>query len=181
MKTSWVIYGILAMLVFVLGGSFISNYNYGNAAEKEITAQYENMENILAQYGLKVKEAAQVPNMQTKALKELFTGALDARYGGDGSKAAFQWIQEQNPNLDQSTYKELQQIVVAGRNKFENAQTRFIDAKRTYETNLGYLWKGFWLGVAGYPKIDLSKFAIISSGHAKNAFETKIDEGIQLQ
>jgi hypothetical protein len=72
-------------------------------------------------------------------------------------------------------------MIEAGRNKFENAQTRFIDAKRTYETNLGYLWKGTWMRIAGYPKINLDDYKIITSKHAKKTFETGVDEGVQLR
>jgi len=181
MKTLIAIVGVFAVIVLVLVGSYVSNYNYGNEAETEIKAQYENMENILAQYSVKIKEAAQIPAMQTEDLVKVFNGALGARYGKDGSKASFQWIKEQNPNLDQSTYKKIMQLIEAGRNKFENAQTRFIDAKRGYETNLGYLWKGMWMRMAGYPKINLADYKIISSGHAKKAFDTGIDEGVTIR
>lgn len=177
-----VVFAAIVALVIGIGVvSYVSNYNYGNRAEKTITAEYENMENILAQYSLKVGEAAQVPAMQRDDLLAIFSGTLEARYGEDGSQAAFQWLQEQNPQLDQATYQKIQLMIEAGRNKFENAQTKFIDTKRVYETNLGYLWKGFWLRVAGYPTIDLDDYKIISSGHAQEAFETGVDKGLQLR
>jgi hypothetical protein len=72
-------------------------------------------------------------------------------------------------------------VIEAGRNKFENAQTKFIDTKLVYETDLGYLWKGFWLRVAGYPKIDLAKYVIISSEHAQDAFKNGVDKGLKLR
>lgn len=172
---------IAMMLGLVAVFSYIKYYNYGNQAENVIKAEYTNMENILAQYGLQIAEAAQIPSMQADDLTRIFTNTLDARYGSEGSQAAFQWLQEQNPNLDQSTYARIQTMIEAGRNRFENAQTKFIDTKRVYETNLGYLWTGFWLGVAGYPKIDLDDYVIISSGRAQNAFETKVEEPIQLR
>lgn len=174
----------LVVLVIIIGtvvGSYVGNYNYGNRAEQTIVAEYTNMENILAQYGLEVSEAAQIPSMQKDDLKELFEGSIKARYGESGSNASFQWLKEQNPDLNQETYVKLQIIISAGRQKYTNAQTKFIDTKRVYETNLGYLWKGLWLGVAGYPKIDLDEYVIISSTKAKEAFETKIDTGIQLR
>lgn len=161
--------------------SYIKYYNYGNRAENTIKAEYTNMENILAQYGLQIAEAAQIPTMQADDLTRIFTGTLEARYGTNGSQAAFQWLQEQNPQLDQSTYARIQVMIESGRNRFENAQTKFIDTKRVYETNLGYLWSGFWLGVAGYPKIDMDDYVIISSGRAQNAFETKVEEPINLR
>jgi hypothetical protein len=99
MKTLIAIIGVLGVLAVVLVGSYVSNYNYGNEAETEIKAQYKNMENILGQYSVKIKEAAQIPSMQTDDLTKIFSGALGARYGKDGSGAAMQWIKEQNPKF----------------------------------------------------------------------------------
>lgn len=182
MKTLIAIGGVLLALALVIGGSYVSNYNYGNSAEKTIQAEYKNMENILAQYSLKVKEAAQVPGMKTDDLVRVTKEAMSGRYGENGSQAAFQWIKENYPGqVSDELYTQIQQIMEAGRNKFENAQTHFIDTKRQYETNLGYLWKGMWLRIAGYPKINLDDYKIISSGHAKKAFETGVDEAIQLR
>lgn len=182
MKTLIAVAGVIGVLVLVLVGSYISNYNYGNAAEKTIKAEYTNMENILGQYSLKVKEVAQIPGAMRDDLKEVLTAGMTGRYGENGSQAAFQWIQENYPGqVDASVYKQVQQVMEAGRNEFQNSQTKFIDTKRTYETNLGYFWKGFWLRVAGYPTINLDKYKIISSGHAKKAFETGVDEAIQIR
>ena len=182
MKTLIAIVGVLVVLVGVIAGSYITNYNYGNRAEKTIAAEYENMENILAQYSLKVMEVGQVPAMMRDDLSKVTKDAMSGRYGEGGSQAAFQWIQENYPGqVDPSVYTKIQQVMEAGRNKFENAQTKFIDTKRQYETNLGYLWKGLWLRIAGYPKIDLDDYKIISSGHAQEAFETGVDNAIQLR
>ena len=45
-------------------------------------------------------EAAQIPAMQRDDLIDVVESALSARYGEDGSQAMFQFIQEQNPNID---------------------------------------------------------------------------------
>ena len=172
--------GIVVALGFVIGGSYISAFNYGAEAEQQIVAGYENLENIRGNYALKVAEAAKVPAMQREDLKKVVTAALSARYGADCSKATFQWIKEQNPNIDSSVYKQIQQIIEAGRDKFANAQTQFIDVKRTYQTNLNYFWRGMWLRIAGYPKIDLSKYQTVTSADAKEAFSTGIDKGVTL-
>jgi hypothetical protein len=182
MKTAIAIGGVLLVIVLVLAGSYISNYNYGNAAEKTIVAEYTNMENILGQYSLKVKEAVQVPEMKTDDLSRVMREAMTGRYGPDGSKAAFQWIQENYPGqVSDALYTQIQQIMEAGRNKFENAQTKFIDTKRAYETNLGYFWKGMWLRIAGYPTINLDDYKIITSSHAQQAFQSGVDQPIQLR
>lgn len=173
--------GIVLFGVFAVVGSYVSAYNYGNAAEKTITAQYDDLKNILGQYSLKVTEAAQVPTAYKDDLKEVVTAAISGRYGPNGSQATWQWIKEQNLSVDPSLYTKIQQIIEAGRDKFENAQTRFIDTKRGYETNLGYLWTGAWLKIAGYPKIDLAVYKIIQSQHGIDSFETGVDKGLQIR
>lgn len=175
--TAITIVAIFVLLGIVGVGSYISNANYGNRAEVEIKATWENNENILSQYYQKVDEVAQVPAMYKDDLKEVVTSALSARYGNNGSKATFQWLKEHNISLDVSMYTKIQQVIEAGRDKFQNAQTQLIDQKRAYETNLGYIWKGMWLHMAGYPKIDLAKYKAISTADAKNVFETGIEKG----
>ena len=172
---------IVAVIGITLAASYVGAHNYGARAENTIVSEYKNMENILGQYSLKIKEAAQIPAMQREDLRAIFQGANESRYGKGGSKGMMNWIKEQNPNLDQKTYTKLQQMIEAGRNKFENAQTKFIDTKRVYKTSLDYFWKGMWLSVAGFPKIDLSKYKIVSSTHAKEAFKTGIDTGMKLR
>lgn len=168
----------IGLFVFV---SYVSAYNLGNRSEQGLVAAYDQNKNVLSQYTLKVAEAAQVPAMQRDDLTKVVQSALTARYGAEGSKAMFQWIQEQNPNINSEVYTKLQQIIEAGRNDFQVAQAQFIDRRRAYETNLGSFWTGMWLRIAGYPKIDLASFKIIQSGHAQKAFETGIDEPVKLQ
>lgn len=175
---------IVSAVLFVglIAMSYISNYNYGNEAENQIKAEYSNMENILAQYSLKVAEASQVPSMKTDDLSRVIKDAFSGRYGANGSQAVFQWIKENYPGeVTDGVYIPIHQLIEAGRNKFENAQTKFIDTEKVYVTNLGYFWKGFWLRVVGYPKINLDDYKIISSSHAVEAFETKVEKPIQLR
>lgn len=172
---------IVVIMGIIFLGAYVSNYNYGNRAENIIVAEYTNMENILGQYSLAVSESVQLPKMKKDDFREAVEASMQARYGSDGSKAAFQWLQENYPGeISDELYVNVQQTIESGRHRFENAQTKFIDTKRLYETNLGYLWKGFWLNVAGYPKIDLNEYAIITSQHASDTFESKIDKGLDL-
>lgn len=180
-KSLLIILGILGVILITFISSYVSAYNYGNVAEKSLVAKYSNMENILAQYSLKVMEAGSVPEMYKNDMKDVMTSVMSARQGEGGSKAAFQWFKEHNIELDSTVYSKIQTIIEAGRNKFQNAQTQFIDAKRSYETNLGFLWKGMWMRFAGYPTIDLSEYVIISSDHAKEAFKTKVDKAIKIR
>lgn len=161
--------------------SYFSAYNTGNRLENAITATYENNINILSQYGNKIAEAAQIPDMQRDDLTAVVTAALTARYGDDGAKAMFQMITEANPTIDSSVYTNLQQIIEAGRNDFQLAQTKLIDQKRVYNTALGSLWGGTWMSMAGYPKIDLEDYSIVVTSDAQESFDTGINNAIQLR
>lgn len=172
---------IIGILILVPVTAYIGNHNYGNKAEETIKAEYSDMENILSQYSNKISEAVQVNSMYKDDLKDVISSALSSRYGNEGSKAMFQWIKEHDVNLDADVYKKIQQMIEGGRNKFENAQTRFIDTKRVYKTNLGYLWKGYWLEKAGFPTLKWEDYAIISNDSTKETFKTKIDNGLKLR
>lgn len=161
--------------------SYISAYNTANRLEQQIQATYEDNQNVLAQYSNRIAEAAQVPAMQRDDLTAVVTAALEGRYGEDGSQAVFQWIQEQNPQIDSTVYVQLQRMIEAGRIEFAAAQTKLVDQKRIYETALGSFWQGTWMSVAGYPRIDLAEYQIVSTVRADEAFETGIEEPMQLR
>lgn len=174
---------VIALAIFVtVVASYVSAANLGNATEAGIKATYQNNENILAQYTNQIGEMAQVPEMQRDDLKEVYREAMGARYGEDGSKAVFQWLQEQNPQLNNAIYTNLQNAVVAGRGDFSVEQTKLIDQRRAYETALGTVWQGFWLNMAGYPKINLEKeYLPISNTYADEAFKTGKEDGVTFR
>jgi len=175
------IVGVLALGGLFAFASYVSAANYGNEAETSLVAKHENNKNILGQYTLKIGEMAQVSDMQRDDLQKIIQATFEGRYGEGGSKATWQWIQEQNPSLDPALYNRLQQTMEAGRTEFKTSQTELLDAKRAYQTNLGYVWKGFWLGLAGYPKIDLNKINIVVATDTQQKFETGVDEGVKLR
>ena len=186
MSKTWVVVcGVLLVIAMTIGGAgmqYISAANYANEAEAGIVATYKNNENLLAGYSTKIVELAAVPAEKTKHLKEVINAEMTGRYGSDGSKAIFQFISENAAGtVTDDLYREISQAIRAGRDEFKNGQTRMASLDQSYATNRGYIWKGFWIRLAGYPKIDLTKYTtLVSSSHAKEAFDTKIDNGVQL-
>lgn len=170
---------VLCLAVPAIFG-YVSAYNLGNRTENQLTAMLENNENIYANGTQKVIEIAQVPSMYAEQVSKVTREAIQGRYGQDGSKAVFQFLQEQNPQLDPAMFAKIQVVIEEFRNKFELAQRDMIDVKRMYNTQLGSLWTGFWLGVAGYPKVDMNKFEIVTTERARQTFDTKRDQGIIL-
>lgn len=171
--TGLAIAGVGVVLLATVAGSYISAANYGNRTERALEAKYQDNENVLSAGYQKLQGVAGVTKMATDDQARIFREAITARSGPDGSRAVFNMVNEQNPRQDPQLYRKVQQVVESTQDEFKNSQTQFLDIKRSYETALGSVWQGMWLGFAGYPKLDLKKFVIISSDGASDAFRTK--------
>jgi hypothetical protein len=154
-------------------GCFVSINNSCITFEKQIEAQYKKNQNVYDNFWKTVKEVAQVPDKFKDDTIKLYQGIMSGRYGKNGSKAMFQFLKEQNPMLDASLYKQVQQAIEAGRNDFKNNQTILIDLKAQYEMYKGKFPTSFVASMMGFPKIDLKKFDIVTSDETDKAFETK--------
>ena len=161
--------GIIALAV---AGSYISAANYGNRTEATLEAKYTDNENVLSSGYQQLQGVAGVTGMARDDQVAIFKAAIEGRYGPDGSKAVFQMIKESNPVQDPQLYRKVQQVVESTQKEFQTAQTQMLDIKRSYKTELGSVWKGMWLGFAGYPKVNLDKYKMISSDGASDAFKT---------
>lgn len=175
------ILGLIVAGVVTLAVLWVQAANYGNRTEVEIKKIWENNQNVLGQYTLKVQEVASVPAMYKDDLKEVMIGVMQARMGADGSKALFQFFKEQNIPFDSSMYTKIQQVVEAGRNEFQVAQTRLVDVKASYQERLGAIPQGWFLSLAGYPKIDLEKYKPVVASDTRQVFESGVQQPIKLR
>ena len=181
------VFGLIAIMCV---SSYIGNYNTAVTLEETIVARDDNAQNVMAQYGQKIQEAAQIPGMQADDVARVFGEAMTGRYGDDGSGALFQWIQEQNPTLDASVYTNLQTMIEAGRDDFQAEMTILIDSKRTYVTKLRSFWSGFWMGVGGFPTLCVGApsnrlnadnepcddYAVVTTARASDVFENRQED-----
>lgn len=167
--------GIIAVVIGIPAISYISANNSAVKYEAEIEAAWTNDKNILAQYQQKVLEATQVPEMYKNDFKEVIAADVQGRYGPNGSQATMQWLKERNLSFDSSVYRQMQQIVEAGRNEFKTGQQRLIDVKQMYEVARGSVWTGLWMRVAGFPKKDLSQFNIVTTTRTEETFKSGVE------
>ena len=173
--------GLVLSFVAAFAIMWVQAANYGNRTEVEIKKIWSNNQNVLGQYTLKVQEIASVPDMYKEDLRKVMVDVMQARMGKDGSKALFQFFTEQNIPFDSSMYVKIQQVIEAGRNEFQNAQTRLIDVKANYEVQLGELPRSIFLSLTGYPKIDLDVYKPIVAADTHRAFETGVQAPVKLR
>lgn len=174
---------ILILIVIGLlgvGSMFATLNNRFISLEAGIKAQYEQNKNNYSNYFNKLKEAAQVPKMYATDLEKVYTAAIQGRYGASGSRAVFNMLKEQNPNLSPALYTKLQGIIESGRVSFEADQKLLLDKKRVYEEELKVFPNVLVANLLGFPKINLAEYSIVTNEATEQAFSTKKAEPIQL-
>lgn len=173
--------GLMAVVIFGLIIGYFTTCNTAVRQEASLAATWTNNQNILGQYTLKVQEVASIPAMYKDDLKEVMAKELSSRYGANGSQASMQWIKEHSVNFDSSLYTKIQQVIEAGRNEFQNAQTRLIDQKRVYVTMLGTVPSSWFLSMGGFPKVDLSKYKPVVAADTEAAFTSGVSAPIKMR
>ena len=169
---------ILVVIIAIF--SVIGTNNDCVRMEAGIKAQYSQNQNNYDNMWKKFREASSVASMYTDDLKKVYDSAIKGRYANSG-KVMMNWIKEHNPSFDASMYKNLQVMIESGRNTFESNQKMLLDKKMIYETSIGSFPTVFVARILGFPKIDLAKYDIVTSGQTQDAFETKKADTIKLR
>ena len=185
MSKGLIISGVMAATVVAVGAwgvlTYVSFANQGNRMEIALKTKHENLGNVLSSGYQQISGVVQVTEMAKDDLKEVFTAAITAREGEDGSKAIFKMVTESNPNVDASLYREVQRVVQATKKEYQSEQTAFLMQKANYKEALGTVWGGWWLKTAGYPKVDPDSYKIVVTSKASTALQTGVEEEIVLR
>jgi len=183
---------VIALAVLgTVGAYFVGYLGYRNTAqsfEVDIPAQYSETQNVYDNGWKKVVEIAQVPEMETQQVKDVYAGVMTGRYGKDGSKALVLLLTEQNPQLSAELRTKVQQTVEAFHDSFQASQTNLIARKQEYSkfvtaTTAGIFYN--WLGKYPHIKIGVpagtqDDFQIVTSDKTQTDFKSHKSEPLNL-
>ena len=170
LKLGFGIGGLIAILAVVI---FVMNISYQNSYERlaaDIDAQYDKIESDYEKMSRVILQQAGILNKYSKDFKEIYKGMMTGRYGQEGSKAMWQWIKEQNPQIDASLYAKLMTTVEAQRTTFSRKQEKV--AAMVAESNKMLKTAPSKWFVDG--EIKVAK--IVSSSNTKVIMETGVDD-----
>lgn len=163
--------------VFVVG-YIIMNISYSNneiRLKNLVTAQVDTRDANYDKTWKVISQQVQLTEKYADDFKEVYKGMLQGRYGENGSQAMWQWIKEQNPQLDASMYKTVQNTIEAQREQFFMEQKKLISYDMNHK-NLRETFPGSWF-VGDRPDVE---FNIITSAITKQAAETGEENDVDL-
>jgi len=170
---------IILLAIILLVGSLLGiMWNHRKVMirlEEKVEAKYlANQSNYDAMWKSMV-EATQVTELQAEQFKDVYTGLITGR--NQDQNLLFKSIQEQNPQLDTSVYKQLQQNIADNRKVFDNNQKALLDIIKEYNT---YRREHFITSMIFHCEEIDSKQYITTSDQTTQAFDTNKADSIDL-
>ncbi|KAJ50475.1 hypothetical protein BD780_003102 [Clostridium tetanomorphum] len=174
-KSNIIFIGILAILL-LFGYTLLSNRTTIISLEERINTQYIANKSSYDNMWKKFKEMTQVTDIQAKNMKDVYKDIIIGRY--NDPKLLSKMVLENNPQLDQKVFTNLQSEIAASRNAFNNNQKQINDVIREYNTYVKQ--KFITAAIFGFKTKDPKDFTVTSE-RTEKAFDTKLDDEIKLK
>jgi hypothetical protein len=171
-----VLFGVVLAVLVVLGVIFMMNISYGNAEVRlrnQIAAQQDANTLVYDKVWKVIAQKAQVTDQAKDSFKEIYIPLMEGRYKQGGQM--MKWIQEQNPQFDQSIYKDLMNSIEGLRTEFQNVQIKLRDLKREHDNLLDTAPSRWFL--SGREKI---KVQLVTSGKTSETFSTGEENDVDV-
>jgi hypothetical protein len=122
----------------------------------------------------KIQQVAQVTQTERESVERIIIGYADERTGA-GSGSFINAVREALPNIDNSTFTNLQNIIVSSRDRFANRQKQLLDLKREHDNILMTFPGSIFVG--SRPRIEV---VIVTSSRTQEAFQTGTDDNVNV-
>lgn len=187
----------LALVGIVVFFSMTGWYSDAVKLENTTKAQYRSNQNSYDAFWKTVKETAQVPDKYKEDFKQLLVAETSAKFGPEGSKAAFQWFQDRQINFDASQYRKIQDVIESGRQDFKRSQDELLDKQRKVQDMTQGYWGSMLASHYDFPrtlsgelapprdldgdsKLTVLDYPIVTSAKTQEAFRTGQDEALNV-
>ena len=169
-----VVAGVVGVfLILGYAGMTISYKNQEVRLRNLIKTKQTDNKNVFDSTWKKIAQSAEVTEQQKDALKEIIIGYAEARGKAGGSLANL--VHEAVPNVDTSTFNNLQNIIVSARESFTRTQRELLDYKREHDILLDSPISGWFLSSCN--KIDVT---IVTSTRTEKTFESGKDDEVNV-
>lgn len=187
----------LAIFAVCIWISMVGWYDTANSLENATRAQWTSNQNGYDAFWKSVREVAQVPEQYKDDFKTVLVADTQARYGADGSKAAFQWLQEHQINFDAGQYRKIQDVIESGRQDFKRSQNELADKQREVRDVTNSYWGGLMASHYGFPRtlsgaaapprdadgdgrLTVLDYPIVTSARTEKAFQDGKDDEVSI-
>ncbi len=177
----WIVLGVVALLVIIIIGSFVSNYNSLVSANNSVDSQWSQVENVMQARADKVNNLVQVVKGYVKHEEKVFgdiaaartklmsgasdvQGKLNADTSLTNSLKSLNVIVENYPNLKADTqFTNLQYEIAGSENRVAQERRRFIQDVKSYNVKVTRFPSNLFAKIYGFDKKEYFK----SEGNTK--------------
>jgi len=167
-----IVIGVIMMVSYIIG-----TLNQEMAIRTTIEAKQIDSKNQFDNMWKKISQVAQVTDAQKNALMDIFNGYAKARTGNGGGGEVMKWVQESCPNVDTSTFKNLQNIITGSRDAFTMRQTELLDLNREHEKLIRTIPSSIICSMFNRGPINV---VIVTSSKTEKSFETGKDDDVNV-
>lgn len=176
MRNKMIALSIIAVLV-IGGGLFAYNINVKNTVARHANlfdAQMQAVEGFHDKMWKTISEKCKIVDKQKDAFKEIYIPLIQGRYSQDNGKLMM-WIKEQNPQFDQSTFKDLMVAVESLRTGFFKKQEMVMATVQMFK-NVRDQWPSSMFCPSNERTKKMEAFEPITSTKSKAVMEAGKDD-----
>jgi len=172
--------GVFCLLVvIVVAFSLIGTLNTEGRLRTAIEAKQTDNTSEFDNMWKKISQVAQIPEQKKNALMDIFNSHAKARSGGQKGGSLALWIKESVPNVDLKVFDNLQNIIVASRDRWTMRQKELIDLNRERTQMFRVIPSNIFLAIVGRQEGDV-KITVVTSSRTEKSFQTGKDDDVDL-
>lgn len=171
------IIGVIVAIGAFVGIYVVSTLNKETGQANALNAKQRDNQSELDNTIKKISQTGQVTVAQKEALKEIIVGHAEERSAGKQGGSLANWIHEAVPNVDTSTFNNLQNLIAASRDRWTMQQKELLDLNREHDNTITMFPSSLVCSLFGRKKIDVT---IVTSTRTEKAFETGVDDDISV-